>query len=199
MITADVPLMLSQAERLQLLVELANCDTAKLVAGTPGDRTGLVGRLRRYIGDTEGADPDLTAADRAPAGLRRPQLKRGIGIVRELVTAQVDHGSVRIQFKGGAVTFDASAAPRATVYLGLPLGEILLHLALEDLRTALGVERVRRCPPAADGCGTIFYATRRNKKYCSRRCSSRAGVMAWARAGGKRRTPGPDAPTAGGA
>jgi len=97
----------------------------------------------------------------------------------ELLTAIADRAVVEFRFEaGGGGMLDASPlkdgwrAPE--VYYDRPLREMVLLLALEDLRQADVASLVRRCRWSE--CGNLFFAKRKDQEYCDRPCANNAAT-----------------------
>jgi hypothetical protein len=167
---------LAWKERVPWLLEFANTDLVELGRGRPGDRMNFLDDLRRYVGATGEKEQDELAR---AAGGDLTAISPAIDTARELLTAIADRAVVEFRFEaGGGGMLDASPlkdgwrAPE--VYYDRPLREMVLLLALEDLRQADVASLVRRCRWSE--CGNLFFAKRKDQEYCDRPCANNAAT-----------------------
>jgi len=157
--------MMPLGERIPFLVALADLDVEALRVGRPGDVPNLVHDLRRYLNDEAG--------EIVPESLDR--LRSAIEIARDLVTAVAAKRSKDFAFGAGKLRFDASGG-WPVEYRDMPsLRDLVLLVAVEDLRTLSAYKNVKQCPE----CATVFYARRSDQIYCGRRCANAVAVRSY--------------------
>jgi len=162
---------LTTGERLDWLLDMANTTPTDVLTASPQALRQAVFNLRRYIFDTEPTShPNLNRTDVAGA------LNEIFDVPRRVLATVADHERVVFSFSEGHAGLDArEEGYLPVVYLDVPLADMVLHLALEDVRNHFLIARIRRCPELA--CRhRLYFAGRLDQKYCSRACSNRASA-----------------------
>jgi hypothetical protein len=155
------------------LVELSRIDAAALAGGRPGDLPNLVFELRQWL-DLEPDEPLNSEVDRLEKSPVR--LQALIDVLARLIDALADRKRFEVRYGPGKVILDGdklgTEGGRALSYRDSRLSDAVLRVAIDDIyedtETAL---RIQRCQHP--GCRAVFFAERRNQKYCSHRCANK--------------------------
>ncbi len=168
---AQRPEPMRKARIIPWLVELSRTDAAALVRGRPGDLPNLIYELRQWL-DLEPGEPlngELDRLQKNPSRLQPP-----IDALRQLIEAVADRRRFQTAYGGGTVILEAgrlgSEGGRALSYRDARLIDAMLRVAIDDIyEDTEAALRIGRCAQ----CLTVFYAGRKNQKYCSHRCANK--------------------------
>ncbi len=173
------PLPMSRERIIPWLVEFSRTDAAELAGGRPGDLPNLVYELRQWL-DLEPGEPLNAEVGRLERDPRR--LQPLIDAVGTLVEAIADRKRFEAVYGGGKVILDGAKlgteGGRALSYRDARLVDAVLRVAIddiyEDVEAAL---RIQRCEQPQ--CARVFYAERKNQKYCGHRCANKVASLTY--------------------
>lgn len=172
---------------LPWLVDFSRNHAVLLTKGRPGDLPNLVYELRQWL-DIEPDEPlnaQIHALEKSPA-----RLQRIIDHVADLLGAVADRKKFQAPYSGGSVILDAgklgAEGGRALSYRDSNLEDAIVRVALddvyEDVKAAL---RVHRCEEPE--CSRVFFAERKNQRYCCHRCANKTASRTYRHEHGKER------------
>lgn len=161
------------------LVDFSRTDPAALVRGRPGDLLNFVYELRQWL-DLEADEPlnaEVARLERNPG-----QLKPLIDAVGALVEAVADRKRFQAGYGGGKVILDAgrlgAEGGRALSYRDARLIDAVVRVAIDDIyEDTEAALRIQRCQQPE--CARVFYAERKNQKYCSHRCANKVASLTY--------------------
>ncbi|HEY2106442.1 MAG TPA: CGNR zinc finger domain-containing protein [Candidatus Binataceae bacterium] len=155
------------------LVDFSQTDAAALAGGRPGDLPNLVYELRQWL-DLEPDEPlnvEVGRLEKNPA-----RLQPIINALGSLVEAVADRKRFQTAYGGGKVILDAgklgTEGGRALSYRDARLIDAVLRVAIDDIyEDTEAALRIQRCEEPE--CLKVFYADRKNQKYCGHRCANK--------------------------
>lgn len=164
---------MSKERIIAWLVEFSRTDAVALAKGRPGDLPNLVYELRQWL-DLETDEPlnaEVGRLEKDPA-----RLQPIINALGSLVEAVADRKRFQIAYGGGKVILDAAKlgteGGRALSYRDARLIDAVLRVAIDDIyEDTEAALRIQRCEEPE--CLKVFYAERKNQKYCGHRCANK--------------------------
>jgi hypothetical protein len=161
------------------LVEFSHTDAAALARGRPGDLPNLIYELRQWL-DLEPDEPlngELDRLEKNPA-----RLQPVIDAVRQVVEAVADRKRFQASYQAGRVILDAAKlgtdGGRALSYRDARLIDAAVRVAIDDIyEDTQSALQIQRCEEPE--CAKIFYAQRKNQKYCSHRCANKVASLTY--------------------